>query len=386
MKKITLINVCALIFLVFSFSHCYADVYGHLLTIRADDGTNNLNNGSEVRADVITNNKLRFEVKAVDPNNSTREFDVSSWNVKLLNDDGNSFTISKNVNKNVLLVTLVNNDPSVKIGKTINLWAQATIGSELTNSVQFSVVVAADEQATPPSTKVATTLTVVPARVSTTPLPTKSTNSTAWDWKILALIALAIASLALLIIAGRLVGMMPLLSADSRERWGIVFDSKSLSPITGALVAIYALADKKLKASQITDGSGSYGFLVPSGGYVVTVVRSGCVFPASQSNLNINSTYKNCYYGGRFFVHDGEKMEMNIPVSVTSSILPEEQEYIRSRPPLVLSFLQFIFPVAGLIFASYLSYMFKNYNYIIPVVYFMIIIFLDINLLKQRIR
>lgn len=59
------------------------------------------------------------------------------------------------------------------------------------------------------------------------------------------------------------------------KRWGFVYDSKTLKPISNAVVRLYDQKYRRLLESQLTNSKGQYGFLVGKNVYLITVEAKG---------------------------------------------------------------------------------------------------------------
>lgn len=69
--------------------------------------------------------------------------------------------------------------------------------------------------------------------------------------------------------------LLGFLRFKKRTPWGIVYDEAAHRPIAGAVVKILDTEFHKVKETQISDGEGRFGFLVPPGSYYIRVSKSG---------------------------------------------------------------------------------------------------------------
>lgn len=59
------------------------------------------------------------------------------------------------------------------------------------------------------------------------------------------------------------------------KRWGFVYDSKTLKPVSSAVVRLYDQKYRRLLESQLTNSKGQYGFLVGKNIYLITIEAKG---------------------------------------------------------------------------------------------------------------
>jgi hypothetical protein len=79
--------------------------------------------------------------------------------------------------------------------------------------------------------------------------------------------------------------------------WGIVYDSKSKEPISGAVVKIFDEEYHKLKESRATDKEGRFGFIVPPGKYSIEVEKKDYRFPSTHIRHKNDGKYHYLYHG-----------------------------------------------------------------------------------------
>src|SRR5690606_15029470 len=81
-----------------------------------------------------------------------------------------------------------------------------------------------------------------------------------------------------------------------RRPWGIVFDSKTLRPLSSAIIRLSNESGKSWIA--MSDNYGRYQFLVEPGQYHLAVEKVSYLFPAtSLENKSSHNFYENLYYG-----------------------------------------------------------------------------------------
>ena len=374
-----------LVFVFFSFSLCRADVYGLLLKINAYDGSNELANGSVVDAKKVQGGKIRFLLKVIDPNDSNLEFEVDYWNVKLTQDGDNIFSFTKSAHKNILDVDLTSKSWPETEQKTINLWGQATVGSKLTNEVNFKLVFAL--ASAEPSVTASSTSTPL-ANIAGLIRPPEAGVKV--DWKVLGTAFLSITALISFALPAIIAfGALPFIFSRRKTKWGVVFDSKTQKPISRAAVSIYSMPERKLRGRQLTNREGAYGFSVPSGEYMLTVLKAKYGFPSKEHNL-AQTSYKNPYYGGRLFVNPGriklKSFEINIPLD---ALLPGEASNPAGAifPKTAGSFIAFryLVLVLGLLLSLYSIYSTSDYKYYLFFIYFLALFILGLRgLMKKR--
>jgi len=74
-----------------------------------------------------------------------------------------------------------------------------------------------------------------------------------------------------------------LFSFKRRDKFGLVYDQLTKKPIPAAIVRLFEFKSMKLVASTITDAKGHFYFPVNPGEYVITVIKTGFIFPAKSA-------------------------------------------------------------------------------------------------------
>jgi len=67
-----------------------------------------------------------------------------------------------------------------------------------------------------------------------------------------------------------------------RKRFGIVYDAGTKRPLPFAMLRIFDAKEERLKERSVSDKNGAFGFLVPSGEYLIKVFKSGYHFPSEK--------------------------------------------------------------------------------------------------------
>lgn len=86
-----------------------------------------------------------------------------------------------------------------------------------------------------------------------------------------------------------------------RRPWGVVYDSITKKPISGAVVKILEKEGKKVRETRVSDSQGRFGFLVDKGVYQLIVRKEGYIFPSEKVSLDKNGSdgfYPHVYLGG----------------------------------------------------------------------------------------
>ncbi|MBI4215461.1 MAG: hypothetical protein HY602_01945 [Parcubacteria group bacterium] len=98
------------------------------------------------------------------------------------------------------------------------------------------------------------------------------------------------------------------------QPWGLVFDSSAEEPLAFAAISLVDAQYGRVMKSRLTDYQGRFSFLPPSGFYKILVKKEHYRFPSSKA---VKGKYN--YYGGKFFVDEGQKIvNMNIPLDSDS--------------------------------------------------------------------
>lgn len=110
-----------------------------------------------------------------------------------------------------------------------------------------------------------------------------------------------------------------------RRPWGVVYDSLSKKPISGAVVKVIEADSGRVRETRLTDSQGRFGFLVDKGKYFLSVVKSGCDFPSKKIVLNKNGSdgyFPSVYLGGNFSFKEGF-LGRNIPLDAENQTAAE---------------------------------------------------------------
>ena len=166
--------------------------------------------------------------------------------------------------------------------------------------------------------RVATFIKNVAARVHTATAPI-ATNSVAKTTQATAVVATAAvvtmaaalpaaANLPVLDLLGHLIAALASLASPRKKRknLGLVIDSESGQPVSGAVVRILTADSAKLLETQVTDVHGTFGFLVSSGEYTIEVSKANYVFPAKLTNEG--------YHGSTVSISSEAPLALTIPI------------------------------------------------------------------------
>lgn len=105
---------------------------------------------------------------------------------------------------------------------------------------------------------------------------------------------------------------------DSRQYWGIVYDSVSKQPLDPVIVKLLYV-DGREAETCVTDLSGRYGFLARPGKFKIFVKKSNYAFPSKYAEGSSDGVYDNLYHGEFFELRDGsEVIAPNIPMDPTA--------------------------------------------------------------------
>lgn len=106
--------------------------------------------------------------------------------------------------------------------------------------------------------------------------------------------------------------------------YGIVFDSKTKTPIQGAIVRIFDAEKNKLLETKVTDQAGNYNFIVRSGLYYISIIKPQFAFPTKQINKTEIPQYYRIYKGELIRVTGNTNLSINIPLD------PQTKEEVKS--------------------------------------------------------
>jgi len=107
-----------------------------------------------------------------------------------------------------------------------------------------------------------------------------------------------------------------------RRPWGVVYDSVTKKPISGAVVKILESGGEKVRETRVSDSQGRFGFLVDKGIYQIIVRKEGYIFPSKKINLNDKGSdgfYPHAYLGGNVKMKVGF-LGLNIPVDMKKAV------------------------------------------------------------------
>lgn len=107
-----------------------------------------------------------------------------------------------------------------------------------------------------------------------------------------------------------------LIARRKRKKWGIVYNSLTKKPVDLAIVRLFSRKTNKLIKTQVTDKEGRYQFIVPKGGYYITVTKPEFVFPTSYLEFkNSDADYLDLYHGDTVNItSEGQSIALNIPL------------------------------------------------------------------------
>lgn len=106
-----------------------------------------------------------------------------------------------------------------------------------------------------------------------------------------------------------------------KSSWGIIYDSTTKNPVSGAILRIYSEPDGKLRDQQISTRSGSFGFLVQPGQYSITASKNTYQFPSNLVGGTSDGNFTNIYHGEAVNIGASKEnqapINLNIPVDRT---------------------------------------------------------------------
>jgi hypothetical protein len=101
---------------------------------------------------------------------------------------------------------------------------------------------------------------------------------------------------------------------DSKQFWGIVYDSVSKQPLDPVIVKLLYIDGREVETC-ITDIAGRYGFLATPGKFKIYARKTNYKFPSEYAIGDSDGVFKDLYHG-EFFVLDDETdvIAPNIPM------------------------------------------------------------------------
>lgn len=139
------------------------------------------------------------------------------------------------------------------------------------------------------------------------------------------------------------------------EKWGTVYDSKTLRPLDPAVVTLFDESGKVVK-TQITDLDGRFGFFVQPGIYSLTAQKGHHSFPAHTDPV-LDPLYQEHYYGAPIVMTEAGTLIKDIPLDPTDFDWNEQEKYKKglyrfySRLDRPLAYASLLLTIAGAVFA-----------------------------------
>lgn len=166
-----------------------------------------------------------------------------------------------------------------------------------------------------------------------------------------------------------------------QKSWGIVYNSTSKKPISGATVKIYTKSSGRLKDVKFTNENGEFSMLVAPGSYKIVVVKPGYKFPSSIILTKQDGRFVHVYRGGLLEIKQGENSDtapVNISVpmdtvgfSIYEAVYASSASYLKR----FLSLVRYPMIIFGAGLSFYLSIKYNNFiQNIISVIYIIVII------------
>lgn len=112
------------------------------------------------------------------------------------------------------------------------------------------------------------------------------------------------------------------------KKWGVVYDSLTKKPVQLAAVRLMETTSKRIISTQITDKNGRFGFIAPSGDYLITVAKSGFRFPSTFVTTAIDGRFQNVYHGKSLFVTEERAADMNVNVPLDPLLATEKPKLL----------------------------------------------------------
>lgn len=108
-----------------------------------------------------------------------------------------------------------------------------------------------------------------------------------------------------------------LLNFKKRNKFGLVYDQVSNTPITAAIVRLFDFKTMKMLDSTLTDTKGHFFFTVNPGEYAITVTKTGFIFP-SRSISKSEKFVGGAYIGQTIrILNDASVINVKIPLDRT---------------------------------------------------------------------
>lgn len=96
---------------------------------------------------------------------------------------------------------------------------------------------------------------------------------------------------------------------------GVVFDSITKKPVSGAIVRIFDAEKNKIMETKVTDNIGRYNFSIEKGSYYMTVIKPQYFFPSKKITKKAIPKYYDLYNGDIINVKSANiNLNYNIPV------------------------------------------------------------------------
>ncbi len=115
-------------------------------------------------------------------------------------------------------------------------------------------------------------------------------------------------------------GLLVFLSLrQSRQFWGIVYDSVSRQPLDPVIVKLMYIDGREVE-TKVTDMEGHYGFLARPGKFKIFARKTNYLFPSQKVSGDTDGIFENLYHGEFFsLVGDNEVVAPNIPMDPTGA-------------------------------------------------------------------
>ena len=304
MKNFFFLVIISILF-VFSGTHnlVKADVYGYDLSVKVYDNSSQIQNNSCVNQPELQNGNLLVSLKAIDPADANKVFEVTQWQVWLTREDsdGNSLNVYKFfVNKDGKIVDIntpvdwqitnlvaSNNKLSFNLAtKTENpklvIWSKASIGESDANSVNFKVCLT--NPITPSPEPTVKPIITVPPAITAGPTPSMPSTITSMPTIIPSVVATIQANQAASFFAASKIYIYTALSIiflvlllffflpKRKGPWGKIVDARSGKPLVGinvSLIQINQNSENSIDQTK-TDDKGYYRFIESAGNFKLT--------------------------------------------------------------------------------------------------------------------
>jgi hypothetical protein len=83
--------------------------------------------------------------------------------------------------------------------------------------------------------------------------------------------------------------LLSIFSFKKRDKYGLVFNSATQKPLSGALIQLYNYESMRLIAATLTDKNGRYLFTVAPGKYIMSVIKPGYSYPSKNISPELKS-------------------------------------------------------------------------------------------------